>query len=110
MNNNKQKPISKKKLTGLAIGLVLLVVIIRISNGWDTTRDIDYLKQPTITEQEATITETNRTVFICDNPQSHLYHFYRDCEELHQCNNKVVETKLSAAEDMDRKPCDKCAE
>ena len=86
-------------------GIVLLVVIVRISNRWDDTQ---YYKAPSL--NTTTDAEAAHTVFICDNRESKLYHRYTNCEELEKCTAVVKDITLSDAETMGRTECGKCRE
>ncbi len=92
------------QVIGLLAGVVALVVLMRITNTWDTT---EYYHDPaaatTITDAEAA-----RTVYICNDRKARLYHYYRDCEELAKCTETQKELTLLEAEDMGRTECGKC--
>jgi hypothetical protein len=102
-HKRKIKPLQVIALLG---GIVLLVAIIRISNRWD---DKQYYHAPSW-NTDLTDAEAARTVFICDNKESRLYHRYTNCEELEKCTAAVKDITVSDAETMGRTECGKCRE
>ena len=100
------RPHRIRQLLLLLLGLVVFLVIVRISNSWDTTRDIEYLQPPQPVEH--TPQQLRRTVYICDNRNARLYHFYTDCDELAKCTDKVLDLPLGVAEEMGREACTTC--
>lgn len=99
----------QRKIIALVVGIIVAGLVVIASGNLDTTRDIDYMKQE-LPENTTAIAADNRTIYICNNPESKLYHRYKDCEELQKCINEIAEAKIADAEAADRVLCSICNE
>lgn len=88
----------------LAVGLIVLLFVMRVSTFWDNTEYYEPQQvTTTVTDQDA-----QRTVYICTTRDARLYHVYMDCDELAKCKDETKDLSAEDAERMGRVECRKC--
>jgi hypothetical protein len=97
--------ITPLKIVGLFAGIALIIGVIYFANGLDKTT---YYRAPSFYNDEEI--EMVRTVYVCNNKESKVYHRFTNCAVLENCTDAIKEVMLRDAEASGKRECSKCRE